>query len=98
VLAKAGASLSRDAADKRVIQGVLDRTHRRIDSQKEVGGWPTLESKPASLDTDRDGMPDDWEKEHQLDPNNPEDRNADQDGDGYTNLEEHLNSLAAVPQ
>jgi hypothetical protein len=62
------------------------------------GGWPTLESKPASLDTDRDGMPDDWEKEHQLDPNNPEDRNADQDGDGYTNLEEHLNSLAAVTQ
>ena len=43
-------------------------------------------------------MHDDWEKEHQLDPNNPEDRNADQDGDGYTNLEEHLNSLAAVTQ
>ena len=98
VLAKAGASMVRDAADKRIIKGVRERTHRRIDSQKEVGGWPTLKSKPAPLDTDRDGMPDDWEKEHQLDPNNPEDRNADQDGDGYTNLEEYLNSLAAVIQ
>ncbi len=94
VLAKAGASLMRDTADKRVIQGVRDRTHRRSDSQQEVGGWPTLKSKPTPPDTDSDGMPDDWEKEHQLDPNNPEDRNADQDG--YTNLEDYLNSLAAA--
>ena len=98
VLAKAGASLTRDAADKRTIQGVLDRTHRRIDSQKEVGGWPNLKSKPAPVDSDRDGMPDDWEKDHQLDPKHPEDRNADQDVDGYTNLEEYLNSLAVLTQ
>ena len=58
VLAQAGASLVRDTADKRVAQGILDRTHRRIDSQSEVGGWPKLATKSAPTDTDRDGMPD----------------------------------------
>ena len=97
VLAKAGASLTRDAADKRVVQGILDRTHRRIDSQRDVGGWPALKSKPAPADSDRDGMSDRWEKDHGLDPANAEDRNADRDGDGYTNLEDYLNALAAGP-
>jgi len=93
VLDHAGASLSRDADDKRVIKGIRDRTNRRIDSQEEVGGWPELKSEPAPQDTDQDGMPDRWEKANKLDPRNPKDRNGDLDGDGYTNLEEYLNSL-----
>ncbi|NCF91598.1 MAG: pectate lyase [Verrucomicrobiaceae bacterium] len=93
VLEKAGASLVRDAADQRVIQGVLDRTHRRIDSQKDVGGWPKLQSKLAPADKDRDGMPDQWESDHNLDPMDAEDRNGDRNSDGYTNLEEYLNAL-----
>ncbi len=93
VLAAAGASLPRDAADERLVAGILDRTRRLIDSQREVGGWPQLASKPAPLDTDQDGMPDAWETRSGLDPQNPEDRNGDRDGDGYTNLEEYLNSL-----
>jgi hypothetical protein len=92
VLTKAGASKLRDAADQRVIAGVKDRTHRRIDSQKEVGGWPQLESGTAATDLDRDGMPDAWEKEHGLNANDPTDRNATHK-DGYTNLEHYLNSL-----
>jgi len=93
ILEHAGASLHRDTADKRIIQGVRDRTHRRIDSQDEVGGWPDLKSETAPPDTDRDGMPDAWETANGLDPADPEDRNNDRDGDGYTNLEEYLNSL-----
>jgi len=93
VLDKAGASLSRDAADRRVVKGIRDRTHRRIDSQEEVGGWPELKSKPAPKDTDRDGMPDEWETEMGLDPNDPDDRKGDHDKNGYTNLEEYLNGL-----
>jgi hypothetical protein len=50
-------------------------------------------STDAPVDVDRDGMPDDWESTHGLNPNNPEDRNNDLDGDGYTNLEEYLNSI-----
>jgi len=94
VLAAAGASKPSDLADARLIGGVATRTHRLIDSQSEVGGWPELKSKPAPVDTDQDGMPDAWEIKAGLDPNNAEDRNGDQDGDGYTNLEEYLNALA----
>jgi hypothetical protein len=94
VLAKAGASKIRDAADLRVIAGIKDRTHRRIDSQKEVGGWPELRSLPAPADTDRDGMPNEWEKAHGLNLNDPDDRNATQK-DGYTNLEHYLNGLVS---
>lgn len=92
VLKKAGASRARDEADQRVIRGVKDRTHRRIDSQKEVGGWPRLEPGVAAKDTDRDGMPDAWEKEKGLDAGHASDGN-DTQGDGYTNLEHYLNSL-----
>ncbi len=94
VLAKAGASKVRDEADQRVITGVKSRTHRRIDSQKEVGGWPQLESGTAAADSDRDGMPDAWEKMHSLDANDPTDGNATLKN-GYTNLERYLNELAS---
>jgi len=93
VLDKAGASLSRDAADRRVVKGIRDRTHRLIDSQDEVGGWPELKSRPAPKDRDRDGMADAWERAHNHAPKDPEDRNGDADKDGYTNLEKYLNSL-----
>jgi hypothetical protein len=93
VLAEAGASLRRDAADARLVAGVRDGTHRMINTQREVGGWPTLRSEPAPQDSDQDGMPDAWEEAHSLNPNDPADRNADADGDGYTNLEEYLNEL-----
>ncbi|MCF7973237.1 MAG: alkaline phosphatase D family protein [Phycisphaerae bacterium] len=93
VLKQAGASLSRDAVDKRLVKNVRQQTGKLIDSQDEVGGWPELKSKPAPQDTDRDGMPDAWEQAMRLDPKDPADRNGDADNDGYTNLEEYLNSL-----
>lgn len=40
-------------------------------------------------DTDNDGMPDAWEIQYGLDPNNPEDANSDLDEDGLTNYEEY---------
>jgi hypothetical protein len=96
VLANAGASKSRDLADQRVVRGVRDRNHRRIDSQKEVAGWPVLKSALARVDSDGDGMPDTWEADHGLDARNPDDRNNDRDSDGYTNLEEYINSLVPL--
>ncbi len=93
VLAHAGASLHRDVVDQRIIDNVRQHKGKVIDSQKEVGGWPLLRSLPAPLDSDHDGMPDDWEKSHGLNPNDPADRNADRNRDGYTNLEVYLNSL-----
>lgn len=93
VLKSAGASRRRDAADLRLVDGVIQRTNHLIDSQSEVGGWPILKSEPAPQDTDRDGMPDDWETQHGLDPNDPADRNGVKGSPGYTNLEVYLNSL-----
>jgi len=104
VLAQAGCSLVRDSVDQRIIKEILTGTatfgerygggHKGIiDSQKEVGGWPELRSTPAPLDTDHDGMPDDWERAHGLDPNDPADGAKQAKGSVYTNLEEYLNSL-----
>ena len=93
VIGSAGAILpKRDAVDIRVMDLVARNVIREpIASQSEVGGWPELKSMPAPRDGDQDGMPDEWEKRHKLDPDNPEDRNGDLDKDGYTNLEEYLN-------
>jgi len=63
-----------------------------IDSQADVGGWPTLTSTTAPEDTDHDGMPDAWESSHGLNPNDGEDRNEVAD-DGFTMLEKYLNSI-----
>ena len=41
------------------------------------------------LDSDNDGMPDNWEIQNGLDPNDPSDAQKDNDGDGLTNLEEY---------
>ena len=56
--------------------------------------WPDYRTRDVPVDSDHDGMPDDWERRHGLNPNDPTDGNADRDGDGYTNLEEYLNWLA----
>jgi hypothetical protein len=93
VLERAGASLVRDAVDKRVIAGVKDGSNRLIDSQTEVGGWPELKSKPALPDSDKDGMPDKWETDNKLNPSDPKDRNLYTLNKNYTNLEVYLNSL-----
>jgi len=101
VLNRAGASLARDVIDSRIVNEVKTGTvtfgkNGIIDSQQDVGGWPELKSKPAPIDADRDGMPDEWEEKNQLNPNDPADRNGDRNKDGYTNLEEYLNSLVAI--
>ncbi len=41
------------------------------------------------LDSDNDGMPDAWEREHGLNPIEPEDADHDPDGDHFTNREEY---------
>jgi hypothetical protein len=64
-----------------------------------VTGMP-MQTRPAGWDSDNDGMPNDWETSHGLDPNSPVDSsdwNLDYDGDGYINIEEYLNELAEWP-
>jgi hypothetical protein len=95
VLENAGATKpGRDAVDKRIVNDVKNGTGRIIDNPSQVGGWPTLANGTPPADTDKDGMPDAWETKNGFNSNNPDDRNGDTDGDGYTNLEEYLNSIA----
>ena len=47
------------------------------------------EVKAKDKDRDNDGIPDEWETQHGLNPLDPEDAKADPDGDGFSNLEEY---------
>lgn len=54
------------------------------------GSDPCDPNSPGDgADVDGDGIPDSWENEHGLDPNDPDDAFEDPDGDGLTNLEEY---------
>jgi len=94
VLAGAGATFpKRDSVDARVVADVENGTGKIIDHVSEVGGHPQLASGTPPADSDHDGILDEWETQHGLDPHNASDGNADPDGDGYTNLEDYLHSL-----
>jgi pectate lyase len=96
VLAQAGATLPRrDPVDNRIIETVRTGkpTYKNgiIDTPLDVGGWPQYETKAAPVDSDHDGMPDNWEKQFGLKWNDSSDGSKDTDNDGYTNVEEWLN-------
>ncbi|MEW6355162.1 MAG: pectate lyase [Planctomycetota bacterium] len=96
VLADAGATRpQRDAVDTRLIREVNTGAGRIIDHPSDVGGWPVLDKGVPPKDSDQDGMPDGWETAQGLNPHDAADANADRDKDGYTNIEEYLNSLVA---
>lgn len=93
VLERAGASFpKRDATDARIVADVRNRTGRIIRYEKELGPRPRYTGGQAPLDSDNDGIPDDWEKTHGLNPADPDDAGRVA-GDGYTRLEQYLNSL-----
>lgn len=113
VLNHAGASLSRDNVDKRIIndvrngiatfEGAIYKATKPmankslksgiIDSQNDVGGWPNLKSLPAPIDSDHDGMPDEWEIKNGLNPNDATDGARTKGKSAYTNLEIYIHSL-----
>lgn len=100
VLDHVGASQPvRDEVDAKLVQQIRTQTGIKIhdESDLEVGanGYGTLTPGTAPTDTDRDGMPDAWETARGLSPSSAADGNGDDDADGYTNLEEYLNELAA---
>ena len=68
--------------------------NRPADAADDWSAWPTLNSTAAPVDTDGDGMPDEWEKSNGLDPSDPSDGKTI-GTDGYSNLENYLNSLVA---
>jgi autotransporter-associated beta strand protein len=96
VITNAGASRVRDRVDLRLIEeaqslGALGEIISNENDPPMNGPGPVAGGR-APVDTDLDGMPDYWEIAAGLDPNRA-DHNGDADGNGYTNLEDYLNSL-----
>lgn len=112
VIANAGAIVpARDYLDSRYVYETVNSTYTYtgskqglkgiIDSQEDVGGYPTdddFKGGEAPADADHDGMPDTWETDHGL---NPEDYNdasiISLSAEGYTNIEMYLNELMGDP-
>ena len=97
VLANAGATLPmRDSVDSRIVNSVRKGTGRFIDDPSQVGGWPQLAAGTPPVDSDHDGMADNWEISQF--GSLSRDGRGDANNNGYTDLEEYLNQLAgAVP-
>ncbi|MFY7839669.1 MAG: pectate lyase, partial [Lacibacter sp.] len=103
ILLQVGASYKRDTMDARIINNVINRTGKIIDVQGgyphhsafelTTNAWPVLKSVPALTDTDKDGMPDDWEKKNGLNANDAGDASTNKLHQHYTNIEVYINSL-----
>ena len=104
VLSKGGCSLKRDAIDERIAGEVRAGTATckgsngskggLIDTQSDAGGWPEYTGTKAK-DTDGDGIPDEWETEHGLNPKSYADSKQQTLVSGYSNLEVYLNAIVA---
>ena len=109
VLAYVGASLYRDEIDARYMEeaktgtakytGSIPNSPGIIDKVSDVKGYTETNfgtgSRPAGFDTDKDGIPDEWEKANGLNPNDANDAltySLDKKG-YYTNIEVYANSL-----
>ena len=109
VLAYAGASLYRDEVDARYMEeaktgtatykGSITKSPGIIDKVADVNGYTEdnfgTGSRPAGFDSDKDGIPDEWEKANGLNPNDASDAltcSLDKKG-YYTNIEVYANSL-----
>lgn len=96
LLPRVGA-LPHDPVDRRLVReiqhkgGELSAKSRTHDSPipEPAAGEP----RP---DNDGDGMPDAWESNHGLDPNDPADAAATMGEEGYTSVEIYLNSLLSL--
>jgi hypothetical protein len=92
----AGDTLCRDAVDRHLVDdlqsfGLLGRF---IADETEVGGLPPQVTGVVPKDRDGDGMPDDWERSHGLNPDDASDGPAIDAKTGFSRLELYLNELA----
>lgn len=101
VLAKAG-TVNRDRVEQRIIEdvrsgkatygGSYGAKKGIIDTENDAEGFYAYTTNyTVAADTDKDGMPDEWEKAHYLNPNLADHNTPN--AEGYTALEVYLGSL-----
>lgn len=67
-----------------------------VTTPQQMGGLPEYGDWTPYIDSDGDGMPDDWETANGLNPNDASDANGDCTGDGYTNIEKYINGISTT--
>ncbi len=95
IVEQVGASRVRDIHDKRIITQLtsLGKQGSFIANEDDIGGKGNVADGAHITDKDRDGMADEWETAHGLNPL-VNDANGYSLGNGYTNIENYVNSLA----
>jgi hypothetical protein len=106
IVHRGGASLWRDAIDRRVIESLVNRCGAILDSQESLreergllAGIDDLSlvRRPDDFDVDQDGLSDAFERRVGLNPADPSDGNATTLSPvGYTNLEVYLHGLTSL--
>lgn len=94
----------RDEVTSLLVSDVVRQQRRKITHEKELdlpnNGFGTLESDVPAADSDKDGMPDDWEAALGFDPGRQDHNELLAESSfmpssgGYTRLEEYLHFLA----
>lgn len=88
----------RDPMDMRLFKSLKDNeiasAPRNTNPNKDIWNLPAGPTPKAPKDTDLDGMPDDWEVAHGLNPTHYTPNSQSLSTAGYTNLEVYLNELA----
>lgn len=98
VLSEAGATLpARDLVDQRIVASVSSGTGSLINTEADVApsSWTTryYQSVTAPADSDGDGLPDYWEKQHSSPASTTSlSSTVDDDMDKYVNIEEYVNN------
>jgi hypothetical protein len=94
VLDGAGATLpARDMVDVRIVRTVRDGSGAVIGTELDLPSdqrWPGYRSLPRPLDSDNDGLPDYWERQHGLDSADKSDSATI--SAGYANIEHYFNN------
>ncbi|MGD9636202.1 MAG: hypothetical protein AB7U97_23170, partial [Pirellulales bacterium] len=96
---------SREAIDDRIVNNVLTNTGppngvaAAAPNAAELSALlaTPMSSRPAGYDTDNDGMSNEWETRHGLNPASAADAFSDFDNDGYVNVIEFVNEKGEFP-
>ncbi|MCH6258273.1 hypothetical protein MLD52_17055 [Puniceicoccaceae bacterium K14] len=87
-----------DPVDNRILLDWLNLSGALVNFETDVGGFPEFEpTKRGDLwDSDKDGLPDEWERLKGLDVTLADSLERGLRGDGYTNLEVYLHELSSL--